>query len=384
MDHISGEGAIETFAKAQALQRQGRDIIHLEIGEPDFDTPAHIVEAGIESMRQGDTHYTPAPGIRELREAIARQVSRTRDIPVAPENVIVTPGAKPIVFFALLALIEPGEEVILPDPGFPAYWSVADFVGGKVVPLPLREENEFRVDIDDLRAAVSPRTKMIFVNSPQNPTGSVLEKSDLEAIAEIAIENDLWVLTDEIYRHLQYDGEFHSIIALPGMFERTILLDGFSKSYAMTGWRLGYGVMPTDAAERITRVVINSHSCVTTFVQRAGVVALEGPQDQVEAMVARFSARRELIVRGLNAIPGWTCVKPRGAFYAFPKIQATGLNSQAMADYLLERAGVAVLPGTAFGANGEGYLRLSYANSESNLQKALERIHDAVIHRNKV
>jgi aspartate/methionine/tyrosine aminotransferase len=282
------------------------------------------------------------------------------------------------VFYTLLALVEPGEEVILPDPGFPAYGSVADFVGARVVPLPLREELEFRFDIDELRAAISPRTKLIILNSPQNPTGSVLEKSDLEAIARLAQEHDLWVLSDEIYRHLTYSGEFHSIASLPGMQERTVILDGFSKSYAMTGWRLGYGIMPGDLAELVTRLAINSHSCVTAFVQRGGVAALHGPQDSVYAMAQAFRTRRDLIAKGLNEIPGWTCLSPRGAFYVFPNIKASGLDSGRMADYLLERAGVAVLPGTAFGAHGEGYLRLSYANSEANLQKALERIYEAV------
>ncbi len=375
---LRGEGAIETFARAQALQRQGRDIIHLEIGEPDFDTPPHIVDAAVEALHHGYTHYTPAPGIIELRTVVAAEVSRSRGISVTAENVVVTPGAKPIVFFVLMTLIEPGDQVVLPDPGYPAYSSVAEFAGAEVVPLPLREERQFRLDPDDLSAVISPRTKMIILNSPQNPTGSLLAKPDLEAIAEITQENNVWVLTDEVYRHLVYDGEFFSIASLPGMQERTIILDGVSKSYAMTGWRLGYVISPRDVADMITRFIINSTSCTASFVQRAAITALEGPQEPVYAMARAFRKRRDLFIQGLNRIPGWTCVMPAGAFYAFPNIKATGLTSQQMADYLLEKANVAVLPGDGFGANGEGYLRLCYANSEANLQKAIERIHDAM------
>lgn len=375
---LRGEGAIETFARAQALQRQGRDIIHLEIGEPDFDTPSHIVDAAIEALHHGYTHYTPAPGIVELRAAVAAEVSRSRGIPVSPENVVVTPGAKTIVFFVLMTLVEPGDQVILPDPGYPAYSSVAEFAGAEVVSLPLREERQFRLDPDDLRAAVSPRTKMIILNSPQNPTGSLLASRDLEAIAAIAQESGAWVLTDEVYRHFLYEGEFHSIASLPGMQERTIILDGVSKSYAMTGWRLGYVISPHDVADMITRFIINSTSCTASFVQRAAITALEGTQEPVYAMARAFRKRRDLFVDGLNRIPGWKCVMPAGAFYAFPNIKATGLTSQQMADYLLEKANVAVLPGDGFGANGEGYLRLCYASSEAILQKAIERMHDAV------
>jgi aspartate/methionine/tyrosine aminotransferase len=374
MDLLQGEGAIETFARAQALERSGRPIIHLEIGEPDCDTPAHIVAAGVEALHAGHTHYTPAPGILELRAAIAAEVAATRGLPVAAENVVVAPGAKPIVFFTLLALLDPGDEVILPDPGYPAYSSVAAFAGARVVPLPLYEDRGFRFDPADLRAAVTPRTRLIILNSPQNPTGGVLTEEDFAVVAEVAAAHDLWVLTDEVYRHLIYAGEFHSPVALPGMAERTILLDGFSKSYAMTGWRLGYAVAPLDVAELITRLIINSTSCTAAFTQRAGIAALRGPQEPVAALAASFRRRRDLVVAGLNAVPGWRCAAPAGAFYAFPNITATGLSSQQMADHLLETANVAVLPGHGFGARGEGYLRLSYANSEANLRAALARI----------
>ncbi len=378
MQLLRGEGAIETFAKAQKLELLGRKIIHLEIGEPDFATPDHIVDAGIEALRQGHTRYTPAPGITELRKAIAAEVTQSRGIPASLENVVVVPGAKFIVLLTLLALIEPGDEVILTDPGYPAYNSVIAFLGAKPIALPLYEELDFRFDEAELRAAVSPRTRMIIINSPQNPTGGVLNKYDLEVVAELANENDIWVLSDEIYHHIIYNNEFQSISSLPGMQDRTIILDGFSKSYSMTGWRLGYVICAEHIAEAITCLIINSSSCSADFSQRAGIAALTGPQDMVYSMAESFRRRRDLVVSGLNTIPNWKCKTPAGAFYAFPNIKASGLSSQQMADYLLDQADVALLPGNGFGANGEGYLRISYANSETNLQQAIQRITKAV------
>ncbi len=373
MERLGTETAFKVLAKAKELETQGREIIHLEIGEPDFDTPSNIIEAAVQALWSGYTHYTPAAGIPALRQAIAEHVSRTRGIEVSPDQVVVTPGAKPIMFFTILALVEAGDEVICPNPGFPIYESMICFVGATPVPLQLREENDFRFDADEFRAKVSPRTKLIILNSPQNPTGGVLERMDLEVIAEAAQEYDIMVLSDEIYSRILYEGEHVSIASLPGMQERTIILDGFSKTYAMTGWRLGYGVMRKDLAAEITNLQINSNSCTAAFTQMAGIEALKGPQDAVDQMVAEFRRRRDVIIEGLNHIPGFRCATPRGAFYAFPNVQGTGISSDELETYLLEEAGVAVLSGTAFGKYGDGYLRLSYANSVENIQKALER-----------
>lgn len=374
MSRLGTETAFEVLARAKALEAQGRHVIHLEIGEPDFDTPGHIVEAAVDALRAGHTHYTPAAGIGPLREAITRHIATSRGIDVHPDNVVVTPGAKPIMFFTLLALAGPGDEVVYPNPGFPIYESMIDFVGATPVPLPLREERDFRFDADEFESLLSNRTKLIILNSPQNPTGGVLTRDDLEVIANAARERDLVVLSDEVYEQILYTGEHASIASLPGMQERTILLDGFSKTYAMTGWRLGYGVMPVQLAEQIARLMVNSNSCTAAFTQHAGIAALTGPQDDVGAMVRAFEERRSVIVDGLRQIPGVRCVMPAGAFYAFPKVQGTGLGSEELARRLLDEAGVAVLPGNSFGAYGDGYLRLSYANSVDNIRSALDRV----------
>ena len=378
MSRLGTETAFEVLAKARALEAQGREIIHLEIGEPDFDTPANIVEAGIKALRSGQTHYTPSAGIPELREAVAEEVSKTRNIPVRPEEVVIVPGGKPIIFFPILALCEKGDEVIYPNPGFPIYESMINFVGATAVPIRLRMEKEFSFDVEELRSLVSPRTKMLIINSPQNPTGGVLSPEDLAAVAEIALENDLIVLSDEIYCRILYEGQFASIASIEGMKERTIILDGFSKTYAMTGWRLGYGVMPEELAAQVAKLMTNSVSCNAAFTMYAGIEALRGPQDEVAKMVEAFRQRREVIVEGLNAIPGFKCLKPKGAFYAFPNITGTGKSSREMESYLLNEAGVATLSGTSFGQYGEGFLRLSYANSVENITKALERIGQAI------
>lgn len=375
---LPGEGAIEVLARALALEAEGADIIHLEVGEPDFKTPANILEAGIRALEAGDTRYSPAPGIPELREAIAQDLSVRLGIEVKPEEVVVTPGGKAIAFFAFLALLEPGDEVIYTNPGFPVYEAMTDFIGAKGVPLRLLEERGFRFEVDDFLSKVSPKTKLIVINSPHNPTGSVLTKSDLEMVAEVAVERGLWVLSDEVYNRIIYEGEFLSIASLPGMQRRTIILNSFSKSYAMTGWRLGFGIMPPELASHITRLVINSNSCTPPFIQRAGIEALKGPQETVTRMVASFRERREVIVEGLNSIEGLRTVKPQGAFYVFPNIEGVGMGSREFAGYLLKEAGVALLPGTAFGDYGEGFIRISYANSLDNIRKALDRISKAV------
>jgi aspartate/methionine/tyrosine aminotransferase len=377
-NRLGTESAFEVLAKAKALEAQGRDIIHLEFGEPDFPTPENIVEAGIRALRDGKTKYTPSAGIPELREAIAAHVTQTRGVAVTPDHVVVTPGAKPIMFFAMLALVDTGVEILYPVTGFPIYESMINYCGGKPVPYLLREGNNFRFDPDEFRSKVSAETKLIILNSPHNPTGGVLEQSDLEVVAQVARKHDITVLTDEIYSHLLYEGEFTSLLSLPGMSERTILLDGCSKTYAMTGWRIGWGVMPPHLAKHITRLQVNSTSCVASFTQYAALEALMGPQDSVTKMLAAFKERREIIIEGLNAIPSFKCLKPRGAFYAFPNITGTGWDSRKLADYLLNEAGVACLSGTAFGAAGEGYLRFSYANSLENIKKALMRIRDAI------
>ncbi len=374
MSRLGTESAFEVLARAKALERAGRDIIHLEIGEPDFDTPVHIREAAKRALDEGATHYGPAAGLPELREAIAKHVGLTRGVPVSPEEVVVTPGGKPIMFFTILALVNAGDEVIHPNPGFPIYESVVNFVGGVPVPIPLREESGFGFDMDEFERRLSPRTRLIIVNSPQNPTGGVLDRRQLERIAAAAVERGITILTDEIYREFLYEGEFVSMLGFPGVRERAVLLDGFSKTYAMTGWRLGYGVMPAPLAEHVTRLMVNSASCTASFVQLAGIAALEGDQTPVTQMVEAFRRRRDLVVDGLNTLPGVSCISPRGAFYAFPNVTRLGRPSSEIAERLLTEAGVALLPGSAFGAHGEGYLRLSYANSEANLRAALERM----------
>ncbi len=378
MDRLGTESAFEVLAKAKGLEAQGRDIVHLEIGQPDFITPANISEAAFKAMKDGHTGYGPSAGLLEFREVIAEHISETRGIEIHPDEVTVTPGAKPIIFFTILALVNEGDEVIYPNPGFPIYESVIDFIDGKAVPLPLREEVGFRFRIDDLEDSISDRTKLVIINSPQNPTGGTLAKSDLEAIAELAIKHNFYVLTDEVYSRILYEGVHDSLISLPGMKERTILLEGHSKTYAMTGWRLGYGIAPTELADKITQLTINSNSCTATFTQFAGIEALTGPQDFVHEMVAEFRQRRDAIVDGLNAIEGVSCIKPLGAFYVFPNVSQLPLSCQDLSDYLLEDAGVAVLPGTAFGKYGDGYLRLSYANSLENIQEALDRMDSAI------
>jgi len=374
MSRLGTESAFEVLARAKALERQGKEIIHLEIGEPDFDTPTHIREAAKRALDGGATHYGPAAGLPELREAIAKDVGSTRNIPVSPDEIVVTPGAKPIMYFVITALVNPGDEVIYPNPGFPIYESVINFVGGVPVPIPLREETGFGFDLDLLERRASARTKLIIINSPQNPTGGVLEPDQLGRIAEIAKRHRIPVLADEIYKSFLYDGEFTSITRFPGMEGLVIILDGFSKAYAMTGWRLGYGVMPPALAEHVTRLMVNSNSCTASFTQHAGIAALQGDQTPVAEMVAEFKRRRDLVVTGLNQLPGVSCRSPRGAFYVFPNVKGLGLPSAEIAEIFLQEAGVAALGGTAFGQYGEGYLRLSYANSEANLRAALDRI----------
>jgi len=371
MSRLGTETAFEVLARAKQLEREGRTIIHLEIGEPDFDTPAYIRQAACDALESGWTHYGPSPGDPELREAIAEDVSKSRGCQVALEEVVVVPGAKPIIFFGILALVDEGDDVIYPNPGFPIYESVIDFVGARSVPVPLREENQFRLDVEELAGLVTPKTKMIIINSPENPTGSVVTLEDLEAVARLAVERDIWIMTDEAYSRMVYDGEHYSILALPGMRERTILLDCFSKTYAMTGWRLGYGVAPAEVTAAMAKLETNCNSCTPSFIQRAGIAALRGPQEESDAMMAEFKRRRDVIVEGLNSLPGVSCIMPGGAFYAFPNVKATGVDSRTLAKRILEEAGVAVLSGTAFGEYGDGYLRLSYANSVENLNAAV-------------
>ena len=383
MSRLGTESAFEVLAKARALEAQGKEIIHLEIGEPDFDTPAHVIEAACKALHDGATHYTPSSGIRELRETIAEQFNRSRGHAIQPEQVVVTPGAKPIMFFTILALAEPGTEVIFPSPGFPIYESMINFVGAKAVPIPLREERDFRFDVNELRDLITDRTALIILNSPQNPTGGVLEDEDMKAIAEMCAPRGIPVMTDEVYEHILYEGEFTSLTTYPGMStnDSTIILHGFSKTYAMTGWRLGFGIMPIPMAEAVGRLMTNSNSCTSAATQYAGVAALTGPQDDVAKMVSAFRERRDVIVDGLNSIPGITCVKPKGAFYVFPNITGTGMDSLTCEDFMMSEAGVACLSGAAFGEYGEGYLRLSYANSVENINKALEKMAAALARR---
>ena len=376
---IGTESAFEVAARARALEATGRSVIHLEVGEPDFDTPVNVREAAKRAIDAGKTHYPPFPGIPELRAAIAADTAVRRGFAPDPANVFVTIGGKGVMYYAILALVNPGDEVIVPDPGYPIYESVTRFVGGVPVGIPIRQENAFRLDPDELASLVTPRTRLIVINSPANPTGGVLTRGDLERIAEIAIRHDLTVLSDEIYSRILYDGEEHvSIAALPGMAERTIVLDGFSKAYAMTGWRLGYGIVPTDLAPGFGRLLINSVTGATTFAQHGAVEALTGPQDDVDSMVEEFRGRRDLVVDGLNEIPGFSCLRPVGAFYAFPDISGTGLTGAELAERLLQETGVSVLAGTAFGTVGTHHIRLSYANSRENLAEALRRIRTVV------
>ena len=374
MSRLGTETAFEVLKKARALEQQGKSIIHLEIGEPDFDTPANVVNAAIDALRSGWTHYGPSAGLPELRQAIADYVSRTRSVKVSPDEVVVVPGGKPIIFFTILALIDEGDEAIYPDPGFPIYESMINYVGGKAVPIQLREERDFAMDVSELASLITDRTKLIILNSPQNPTGGVLQRRDIEQVAKVIGDRNILVLSDEIYSRLQFEGEPFSIMSVPGMQERTILLDGFSKTYAMTGWRMGYGVMRADLATHITRLMTNSNSCTASFTQMAGIEALRGDQSAVGHMCAEFQRRSEAFVAGLNRIKGFSCRMPKGAFYVFANITKTGWKSKALADALLEQAGVAALSGTAFGQFGEGYLRFSVANSMEKLQQALERI----------
>ena len=368
------ESAFEVLAKARALEAQGRKIIHLEIGEPDFDTPAHIKEAAAEALRQGFTHYVAAPGLPELREAVGEFFGRTGRGRYPADRIVVTPGAKPIMFYAIMALCEDGDEVIYPNPGFPMYESITSFAGARPVPVPLHEEHQFRVDPAEIAGLITDRTKLIVLNSPHNPCGSALTKEDVEAIAELAIRHDLYVMSDEVYWAIQYDGEHHSIAALDGMQERTILLDGCSKTYAMTGWRLGFVGLPEELVEPYSRMIINSVSCSAAFTQRAAFAALTGPWEPIQAMIDEFHKRRDVIVDGLNRIPGVSCTMPGGAFYAFPNITELGFPSEHVAAHLLAEAGVACLAGTAFGPEGQGYLRFSYANSIESIRDALDAV----------
>jgi len=376
MGRLGTETAFEVLARARALEATGRQIVHLEIGEPDFDTPKFIRKAAADALEEGWTHYGPSAGLPEFRKTIADVFGAERKIPCDADHVVVTPGGKPIMFFVMLALLEEGDEVLYPNPGFPIYESVANFVNARPVPLHLKESNEFDLDLKELEAKITSRTKLLVLNSPHNPTGAVLKPETVEGIAALARKHSFWILSDEIYARLQYEGRHLSIASLPGMADRTVVLDGFSKTYAMTGWRLGFGIMPKPLAVHVTRLMTNCNSCTASFVQRAGMAALTGPQGEMHAMVSEFKVRRDTIVNGLNQIPGIRCVMPKGAFYAFPNITGTGMKSKELATALLEEAGVAGLTGTSFGAHGEGYLRFSYANSLENINTALASIGD--------
>ena len=378
MSRLGTETAFGVLAKAQALEAKGMDVVHLEIGEPDFDTPQNIRDAAKSALDNGQTHYCNSQGIVPLRNVIAEELGKTRNVDIDPARIVVAPGAKPIVFNAILALLEEGDEAICPDPSYPIYESIINFTGAKTVPIQLKEELDFRFDIDELRAKVTPRTKLIVLNSPHNPTGGVLQKEDILAIADIARQNDITVLSDEVYEYIVYEHEPFSIASLPGMLDRTILLSGFSKTYAMTGWRLGYAALPPNLVEPVVRLIINSVSCTAPFTQYAGIEALTGPQGSVPKMVSEFKKRRDLIVSGLNRIPGISCVLPKGAFYVFPNVKGVGVDCNKLADYLLNKAGVACLPGTHFGRYGDGYLRFSYATSLDKINIALERIEKTV------
>ncbi|OGR47023.1 MAG: aspartate aminotransferase [Elusimicrobia bacterium GWC2_65_9] len=376
---LGTETAFEVLARARALEAQGRKIVHLEIGEPDFDTPANIREAAKKALDRGYTHYGPSAGLPEARKAVAEYVSKTRAVPVAPEETLIVPGGKPILFFSIMALVDPGDEIIYPNPGFPIYESMINYVGGKAVPLPIREENDFDFDPAEFERLLTPKTKLVIVNSPANPTGGVMSASTMERVAKaLAKFPNAMLLSDEIYSRIVYEGSHLSLLSLPGMKERTILLDGFSKTWAMTGWRLGYGVGPRWLIDAMAKLSTNDHSCTASFSQMAAIEALNGPQDCVDKMVAEFKRRRDVIVKGLNSLPGVTCRTPKAAFYVFPSIKGTGMKSKALADALLSEAGVACLPGTSFGSHGEGYLRFSYANSVENIEAALAAMKQAL------
>ena len=374
MSRLGTETAFEVLVRARQLEAQGKDIIHLEIGEPDFDTPANVIDVGIKAIKTGWTHYSPSAGLPQLREAIAAYTSRTRGVPCSSDEVVVVPGGKPIIFYTMMALVDEGDEVIYPNPGFPIYESMIHFLGAKAVPIALREEKDFRFDANELADLITDRTRLVILNSPHNPTGGVLSEQDMRDVAAAIGDRDVMVLSDEIYSRLIFEGKHFSLMALDGWKDRTIMLDGFSKTYAMTGWRLGYGVMRADLAQHMSRLMINSNSCTASFTQIAGVEAIAGDQSSVTRMCAEFKRRRDKFVEGLNKIPGFKCRVPAGAFYTFPNIRETGLTSKKLADALLEEAGVAALAGTAFGKFGEGYLRFSIANSIENLEKALERV----------
>ncbi|HYA95003.1 MAG TPA: pyridoxal phosphate-dependent aminotransferase [Terriglobales bacterium] len=374
MARLGTETAFEVLVRARALEAKGRDVVHMEIGEPDFDTPSNIIEAATDALHKGWTHYGPSAGLPALREALAEEISRTRKVPVKAEEVVVVPGGKPIIFFTIMALVDEGDEVIYPNPGFPIYESMINFVGGKAVPIRLREKMDFRLDVDELRSLINDRTRFIILNSPQNPTGGVLTRKDVEAIAAAIGDREIMVLSDEIYSRLIYEGEHFSLMSVDGFKDRTILLDGFSKTYAMTGWRLGYGVMRPDLATHVARLMTNSVSCTASFTQVAGLEGLRGQQESVDVMREEFRRRRDRFVERINQIKGFSCRLPKGAFYTFPNITGTGWPSKKLADALLEDAGVAALSGTAFGEFGEGYLRFSVANSLENIDKALDRI----------
>jgi aspartate/methionine/tyrosine aminotransferase len=380
MSLLGTETAFEVLARARRLEAQGRHIVHLEIGEPDFDTPTHIREAAVRALHDGYTHYTPAAGIMEAREAVAEYVARTRGIKVSAEHVVIVPGSKNVLLFAMLALVNPGDEVIYPDPGYPIYESIARFVGAVLRPIRLREENDFRFDLDEFRALLGPRTRMVVLNSPHNPCGSMLDRADVEAVAEALLPTRAYVLSDEIYSRIVYEGEPYSIASVPGMQDRTIILDGLSKTYAMTGWRIGFGVMRPELVEKMAQLMINSSSCAAAFSQIATIAALSGPQESVEAMVSEFRARRQVIVEELNRIDGVRCRMPRGAFYAFPNVSAIDTDVKRLAGFLLDEAGVACLAGTAFGDGGTGFLRFSYATSRDTIREGIRRIREALPH----
>ncbi|MCL0028633.1 pyridoxal phosphate-dependent aminotransferase [Dehalococcoidia bacterium] len=374
MSRLGTETAFEVLAKARMLEAEGMDIIHLEIGEPDFDSPTNVIDAGATALKEGFTHYNPSPGYTELRGRIAEDICLTRGISATGDNVVVTPGGKPIMFFVIMALVDPGDEVLYPNPGFPIYESMIEFVGGVPVPIQLHESKGFNLDVEEVADAISGRTKLLIINSPNNPCGSVVPEGDLEMLANLAREHNITVLSDEIYSKFIYTGSHHSISSYPAMRDRTVILDGFSKSYAMTGWRIGYGVMPTELVEPISRLVTNSVSCTASFTQMAALEALNGSQDATMQMVSEFGRRRDIIVNGLNDIPGIRCQMPEGAFYAFPSVEETGMSSREFAEALLPEAGVACLAGESFGKYGEGYVRFSFANSIENIERALERI----------
>ena len=375
LQFLGTESSFEMLARARALEGQGRDIIHLEIGEPDFDTPSHISQAAIQALDEGYTHYGPAQGLPELREEIARSIKETLGVEVGPERVVVTPGAKPILFYTLMALVEPGDEVVYTNPGFPIYESLIHFCGAKAIPLRFQlEEDRFVLDLEDLAPKINERTKLVILNFPQNPTGATLNGVQLEQLANLLQQSEAIVLSDEIYSQIIYEGSHLSIAAVPGFLDRTVILNGFSKTYAMTGWRLGYGVLPEFLVEHVVRLVVNSVSCASTFIQRAAIQALAGPQEETHEMVEEFRQRRDLVVKGLRQIPGVTCATPGGSFYVFPNIEGTGISSDEFSNRCLMEAGVALLSGASFGSYGDGYVRLSFANSRENLTKALDRI----------